>query len=90
MRDTIKKPLLFVAALLPAMIIGGLFTGIYSFDTYTSEMQSQMIAQVGSYELLLLVGTMQSVIYASVCGFIGYILSAKIGLMGEIRFKKKS
>lgn len=89
MRDTIKKLLLFVAALLPAMIIGGLFTGIYSFDTYTSEMQSQMIAQVGSYELLLLVGTMQSVIYASVCGFIGYILSAKIGLMGEIRFKKE-
>lgn len=49
MRDTIKKPLLFVAALLPVMIIGGFFTGIYSFDTYTSEMQNQIIAQVGSY-----------------------------------------
>lgn len=89
MRDTIKKPLLFVAALLPVMIIGGFFTGIYSFDTYTSEMQNQIIAQVGSYELLILVATIQSVIYASVCGFIGYILSAKIGLMGEIRLKKE-
>lgn len=89
MRDTIKKPLLFVAALLPVMIIGGLSTGIYSFDTYTSEMQNQIITQVGSYELLLLIVTIQSVIYASVCGFIGYILSAKIGLMGEIRLKKE-
>lgn len=89
MRDTIKKPLLFVTALLPVTIVGGLFTGIYSFDTYTLEMQNQMIAQVGSYEILLLVGTLQSVIYAAVCGFIGYILSAKIGLMGELYLKKR-
>lgn len=89
MRDTIKKPLFFVAALLPVMIIGGFFTGIYSFDTYTSEMQNQIIAQVGSYELLLLVVTIQSVIYASVCGFIGYILSTKVGLMREIRLEKE-
>lgn len=89
MRDTIKKPLLFVTALLPVTIVGGLFTGIYSFDTYTLEMQNQMIAQVGSYEILLLVGTLQSVIYAAVCGFIGYILSAKIGLMGELYLKKE-
>lgn len=70
MKRTIKKPLQFVAVLLPLMTIGSFFTGIYSFSTYTADMQNDMIAQIGSYELLLLVGTVQSVLYASVAGFL--------------------
>ena len=89
MKQTIKKPLLFVAALLPLMIVGSIFTGIYSFSTYNTDIQNEMIAQIGSYELLLLVGTVQSILCASVAGFMGYILSEKTGLMRSFRFEKK-
>lgn len=88
MKSIVKKAMLFVVTLLPAMIIGGLFTGIYSFDTYTTDMQNQMINQIGSYELLLVVGTIQSVIYGALCGFLGYILSAKTNLMKSLCFEK--
>ena len=86
MKKTMKKPLQFVVVLLPLMIVGSIFTGIYSFSTYALDMQNEMIAQIGSYELLLLVGTVQSVLYASVAGFLGYILSEKTGLMRSFRF----
>lgn len=88
MKQTIKKPLLFVAALLPLMIVGSIFTGIYSFSTYNTDIQNEMIGQIGSYELLLLVGTVQSILCASVAGFMGYILSEKTGLMRSFRFEK--
>ncbi len=35
-----------------------------------------------------MVGTVQSVLYASVAGFLGYILSEKTGLMKSFRFEK--
>ena len=44
-----KKPLLFTAALLPAAVIGGLFTGIYTFAGYTVEMKQQLLTQMGGY-----------------------------------------
>lgn len=88
MKQTIKKPLQFVAVLLPPTIVGSVFTGIYSFSTYAIDMQNEMVAQIGSYELLLLVGTVQSVLYAFVAGFLGYILSEKTGLMRSFRFEK--
>ncbi len=88
MKRTIKKPLLFVVVLLPLMIAGSIFTGIYSFNTYTADMQEKIIAQIGSYELLILVGTVQGVLFASVAGFLGYMLSEKTGLMRSFRFQK--
>lgn len=89
MKQTIKKPLKFIVALLPLMIVGSIFTGIYSFSTYAPDMQNKMIAQIGSYESLLLVGMVQSVLYASVAGFLGYILSEKTGLMRSLCFEKR-
>lgn len=88
LKRTIKKPLQFVAVLLPLIIVGSIFTGIYSFSTYTPDMQHEIISTIGSYELVILAGTMQSVFYASVAGFLGYILSEKTGLMRSFRFEK--
>lgn len=90
MKQTIKKPLQFVAALLPLMIIDSIFTGIYFFSTYTADMQNEMSAQIVSYEFLLLVGTVQSVLCASVAGFLGYIVSEKAGLMRSFCLEKAS
>lgn len=44
-----KKALLFVAVLLPVAIIGGLFTGIYTFAGYAEPMKQQLYNQLGGY-----------------------------------------
>lgn len=44
-----KKILLFVAALLPAAMIGGLFTGIYTYEGYSEEIRATLATQIGGY-----------------------------------------
>ncbi len=83
-----RKALLFVTAILPFAIGGGFFTGIYAFDTLTAEMQTAILSQIGSYELLIFIGTVQSAIYALAAGFVGYILAEKTGLLKGFCFEK--
>lgn len=84
-----KKPLLFTAALLPAAVIGGLFTGIYTFAGYTVEMKQQLLTQMGGYTQYLTVIVAQTIMYAAVCGFFGYILADKTGLLKPFILEKK-
>lgn len=88
-REYIKKIAIFVAAIFPIALIGGIFTGIYGFEELTPEMQSLIVEQVGSKEMYYVVATMQSVLYAVILGALGYILSQKLGLMRAFRFEKK-
>lgn len=85
-----KNPLLFVLVLLPIAIVGGLFTTIYAYNAYSADTQKLMLEQLGSYEALIAVGAVQSALYATVCGFFGYILAEKTGLMKSFRFEKKA
>lgn len=82
-----KKPLMFTLALLPVAAIGGWFIGLYQFEMYDPVILEEAVAQIGSLEILLFVAMIQTVIYAAVCGFFGYILSEKCGLMKSIRFE---
>ena len=85
-----KKPLLFILSLLPIAIIGGLFTQFFFLDTQSEEVINQAVAQVGSVNMLTLITVVQTVLYATVCGFFGYIISDKIGLIKKtIAFNKK-
>ena len=85
-----KKPLLFVLALVPIAIVGGYFTGVYGWAELTDDVKSQILEQIGNnLSLYYLITTMQTLIYALIFGFFGYILSDKIGLMKPIRFEKK-
>ena len=53
-------------------------------------MKSQILAQTGNdLSLYYLIATMQTLIYALIFGFFGYILSEKTGLMKPVRFEKK-
>ena len=47
MKEKLKRPLLFVLAVLPFAAVGGYFTGSYAYDSYTPEVQQQILAQVG-------------------------------------------
>lgn len=89
MNNKLKKPLIFTFVLLPVSALGGFFTGIYSFETYTAEMRDMILKQIGSYEMFVLTAALQSVVYALVCGFCGYLLSEKVGLMNTFGFERK-
>ena len=85
-----KKPLLFVMALVPIAIVGGYFTGVYGWAELTDDVKGQILVQIGNNQrLYYLIVTMQTLAYALILGFFGYILSDKIGLMKPIRFEKK-
>lgn len=85
-----KKPLLFALCLLPIAVVAGIFVGIYQLDIYSDEIIAEVVAQLGSAELLIVVGAVQTAGYALFCGFFGYILADKIGLLKPIKFEKKS
>ena len=85
-----KKPLLFVLALVPIAIAGGYFTGLCSWVELTDDLRNQILAQIGNNQsLFYLITTMQTLLYALIFGFTGYLLSEKTGLMKPIRFEKK-
>lgn len=86
----IKKPLLFAVSLLPIAIIGGFFTGGYIIDTLAPEALQEVIAQVGDVNILSIVTMVQTITYALVCGFFGYLITDKIGLIKPFKFKSKS
>ena len=85
-----KKPLLFVLALVPVAIVGGYFTGVYGWAELTDDVKTQIVAQIGNNpSSLYLITTLQTLLYALLFGFFGYILSDKIGLMKPVRLEKK-
>ncbi len=85
----IKKPLLFAVSLLPIAIIGGFFTGRYMIDTLSPEALQEVVAQVGDLNMLTVVTMVQTITYALVCGFFGYLITDKIGLIKPFKFKSK-
>lgn len=84
-----KKPFLFALCLLPIAIVAGIFVGFYQLDIYSDEVIAEMIAQLRSADIVIVIGAVQTVIYALFCGFVGYILADKIGLWKPIRLEKK-
>lgn len=88
--NNIKKVLLFTLSLLPVAIIGGICTAIYQLDTLSKDMVDQAISQIGSVEILIAITALQTVMYALVCGFIGYIITNKVGLYKPFKLKKKN
>lgn len=84
-----KKPLLFALSLLPIAVLAGIFVGRYQLDLYPAELIEELIAQLGSTELLIVIGAVQTVGYAFICGFAGYMLADKLGLWKPVRFEQK-
>ena len=83
-----RAALQFTLVLLPIAAAAGYLVIRYQLDMYDDATREMLLAQAGSMENVLLVGTMQSVLYGAVCGFAGYILAEKLGLMRPIRFEK--
>lgn len=86
----VKKALLFALCLLPIAVVGGIFVGLYQLDVYPEEMLAEALAQIGSTDILIVVGALQTVGYALFCGFVGYLLADCLGLWRPIRVEKRS
>ncbi len=86
--NSIKKALRFVLCLLPIAAAAGWFTAQYQFTMLPPEQIDAAAAQLGSRAALNAVIVLQTVLYAAVCGFFGYILSEKTGLMRPFRFER--
>ncbi|MDO5785772.1 MAG: CPBP family intramembrane metalloprotease [Eubacteriales bacterium] len=88
-KQTLKKAFVFAAWLIPIGAIGGYFTGKYAVASYSLEVQQVILAQVGSTQMVAVAAMAQSMLYAFVAGVIGYLASAKIGLMRPLRIRKQ-
>lgn len=84
-----KRALLFTLALLPVAIAAGYFVARYTINLLDPALLQQAIEQVGSEGAATAITAAQLVLFALICGFFGYLLSDKIGLMRPFRFAKK-
>lgn len=84
-----RKALLFTLCLIPFAAVGGWFTAQMSIASVDEEALANAIQQVGSKEMVMLLTTLQTVIYAVICGFLGYIVADKIGLIRPFQLAKK-
>lgn len=84
-----KRPLLFALCLLPIAAVAGVFVGLYQLDTLSAEAVEELIREAGSVEILVIVGAVQTVLYVLVCGFFGYILADKTGLLIPFGLEKE-
>ncbi len=85
----LRKPLIFTLCLLPAAAAGGWFTAQMSIANMDENTLATAVQQVGSKEMVMLITAIQTIIYAVICGFFGYIIADKIGLIRPFRLDKK-
>ena len=90
MMKKFKKPLIFSLALLPLAAVSGIFVGFYQLDTYSEEIIQGITAELGSTDILIAIGAIQTVIYTLFTAFFGYILAVSLGLWKPLRLDKKS
>lgn len=85
-----KRALCFTLSLIPIALVGGFFTLRYQFPFIPTEELEAALAQVGGSMVLVYAITMiQTLLYASFCGFFGYILADGLGLTRPFRLTKK-
>ena len=84
-----RKPLIFTLCLLPIAAVGGWFTAQMSIANMDEKALETAVQQAGSMETVLLVTTIQAVVYAVICSFFGYLAADKIGLIRPFRLEKK-
>ncbi len=95
MKKILKKALIFTLTLIPVAAVAGYFALRFQMASLDPAMIDTMMQQLGdtaplSGEAMLTVLTVaQTVMYAVVCGFFGYILAHRTGLLKPLKAEKK-
>lgn len=79
----------FTLWILPIAAVAGYFTALYQIQMLDAATLAQVIAELGSQGAMIAVYILQTVVYAGISAFVGYIFSSKLGLMRPVRFQKK-
>ena len=87
-RLTLKKALQIYLVILPFAVIGGITVGMYTFEHSTPEVIESAIAQLGSYQALIAVTMLQTLIYSLFGWVVGYFIVDRLGLIKTFRFEK--
>ena len=87
-RSTLKNALRTYLVIIPFAVIGGITVGMYTFEHSTPEVIEAAIGQLGSYQALIAVTTIQTLIYSLFGWVAGYFIVERLGLMKSFRFEK--
>ena len=90
MNKRVGRAFLFALTLIPIAAIGGYFSVRLLLSSLDPSMLEDAISKAGSEEIMLAVSVIMTVVYATVLGFFGWIISEKIGLIRPIQFQKKN
>ncbi len=85
---TWKKAVRFALCLLPVGLIGGWSAAAMTVSSMDPDMLESAVRQAGSLGAVKAATAAASAVYTCVCGFFGYILAVKAGLMRPFRFRK--
>ncbi len=87
-RLTLKNALRTYLAILPFAVIGGITVGMYTFEHSTPEVVEAVIGQLGSYQALIAVTMIQTLVYSLFGWVVGYFIMERLGLIKSFRFEK--
>ncbi|GAU76260.1 hypothetical protein [Fusibacter sp. 3D3] len=82
MKNTLIKALKFTLCILPFSIVAGISIGFYEMSTGLAD---SILTQMSSTSFVLFV-TIQTVMFALICGFVGYFIAEKTGLVRQFSF----
>ncbi|MDO4490856.1 MAG: CPBP family glutamic-type intramembrane protease [Lachnospiraceae bacterium] len=88
-RSTLKRGLKTYLFILPFALIGGYSVGVYTMEHSSPEIIESALSQLGSYQALYALTTVQSVLYSLICWIIGYFINDRLGLVRSFRFSKE-
>ncbi len=86
MKKTLIKALKFMFCILPLSIIAGISIGFYQLSTGLADAVQMPISSTSFVTLV----TVQTVMFALICGFVGYLIAEKVGLVRQFSFSKRA
>lgn len=89
MKQNLKRALFFALVLLPVSLVAGYLTGIWQLDTLPAEIVREVVAQLGSRQLVAVIMAVQAAGYALVLGFAGCLMAQHVGLWKPVKPEKK-
>lgn len=89
MKSSMKKAFLSYLVILPFAIIGGITVGIYTMEHSDPEIIEAALTQLGSYQAMIMVTTIQTLMYSLFAWFAGYFIADRLGLLKPFCFEKE-
>lgn len=88
-KSSMKRAFLSYLVILPFAVIGGITVGIYTIEHSAPELIEAALAQLGSIQAMVMLTTIQTLVYSLFAWFAGYFIVDWLGLIKPFRFEKE-